>query len=37
MGDLSGYTLEFKGMEKYPANFILAPLNTAGFTIVEGV
>lgn len=36
MGDLSGYTLEFKGMEKYPANFIVDTLAGAGFTIVSG-
>jgi hypothetical protein len=46
MGDMSGYTLSFTGMEKVPANFIDVALegNTAaqnitaaGFTIVAGV
>jgi hypothetical protein len=37
MGDLSGYTLEFKGMEKLPANFIVDDLDSAGFTVVVGV
>jgi hypothetical protein len=36
MGDLSGYTLELKGMERIPANFILDTLADAGFTIVVG-
>lgn len=36
MGDLSGYTLELKGMEKIPANFILDTLADAGFTVVSG-
>ena len=36
MGDLSGYTLELKGMEKLPANFILDTLADAGFTVVSG-
>ena len=36
MGDLSGYTLELKGMEKLPANFIVDDLDSAGFTIVSG-
>lgn len=36
MGDLSGYTLEFKGMEKVPANFFADTLQDVGFTIVEG-
>jgi hypothetical protein len=36
MGDLSGYTLELKGMEKLPANFILDTLADAGFTVVPG-
>jgi len=36
MGDLSGYTLEFKAMEKVAANFIGVSLTTAGFTIVSG-
>ena len=44
MGDLSGYTLSFSGMERVPANFILAnasgvaaALTAAGFTVTEGV
>ena len=36
MGDLSGYTLELKGMEKVPANFIGDDLTSVGFTIVSG-
>lgn len=36
MGDLSGYTLELKGMEKVPANFFADTLEDAGFTIVLG-
>lgn len=36
MGDLSGYTLELKGMERVPANFIVDDLASAGFTIVLG-
>jgi hypothetical protein len=36
MGDLSGYTLELKGMERLPANFIVDTLEGAGFTIVVG-
>jgi len=37
MGDMSGYTLSFTGMEKVPANFIDGDLAAAGFTVVEGV
>jgi hypothetical protein len=37
MGDLSGYTLVLSGQENVPANFIMASLTTAGFTIVSGV
>ena len=36
MGDLSGYTLELKGMEKVPANFLGDDLATVGFTVVLG-
>ena len=36
MGDLSGYTLELKGMEKVPANFLGDDLESVGFTIVSG-
>lgn len=36
MGDLSGYTLELKGMEKVPANFLGDDLVSVGFTIVSG-
>lgn len=36
MGDLSGYTLELKGMEKVPANFLGDDLVSVGFTIVLG-
>ena len=37
MGDMSGYTLSFTGMEKTPANFIDGTLADAGFTVVAGV
>jgi len=37
MGDMSGYTLSFTGMEKVPANFIGNSLDVAGFTVVAGV
>lgn len=37
MGDMSGYTLSFTGMEKVPANFIDGTLADAGFTVVAGV
>ena len=38
MGDMSGYTLSFTGMEKKPANFLLeGDLSSIGFTVVEGV
>jgi len=37
MGDMSGYTLSFTGMEKIPANFIDGTLADAGFTVVAGV
>jgi len=45
MGDMSGYTLSFTGMERFPANFITrvgndnaaSVLNDAGFgTINDG-
>tara|TARA_R100001530_G_scaffold135120_2_gene111541 strand:+ start:345 stop:890 length:546 start_codon:yes stop_codon:yes gene_type:complete len=42
MGDMSGYTLTFTGMEKIPANFIASTgvpsvdLAAAGFTVVSG-
>jgi len=38
MGDMSGYKLEFSGMELVPANFVTGPL-TSGIlaSIVEGV
>ena len=37
MGDMSGYTLTFSGMEKVPANFIDDTLSAAGFTVTAGV
>jgi len=44
MGDMSGYTLTFSGMEKVPANFIdaagvsaAADILSAGVTVTEGV
>lgn len=36
MGDLSGYTLELKGMERVPANFLGDTLADVGFTVVSG-
>ena len=36
MGDLSGYTLELKGMERVPANFLGDTLADVGFTVVPG-
>lgn len=36
MGDLSGYTLELKGMERVPANFLGDTLAAVGFTVVPG-
>ena len=36
MADLSGYTLELKGMEKVPANFLGDDLASVGFTVVSG-
>tara|TARA_R110000823_G_scaffold315316_1_gene446578 strand:+ start:26 stop:553 length:528 start_codon:yes stop_codon:yes gene_type:complete len=36
MGDMSGYTLSFTGMEKTPANFIGDTLAVVGFTVIEG-
>lgn len=38
MGDMSGYTLTFSGMEKAPANFIDGgDVAGAGFTVTAGV
>ena len=37
MGDMSGYTLSFTGMEKVPANFLGDSLSAVGFTVVAGV
>ena len=37
MGDMSGYTLSFTGLEKIPANFIDGELSSVGFTVVVGV
>jgi hypothetical protein len=34
MGDLSGYTLELKGMERVPANFLGDTLEEVGFNVV---
>jgi hypothetical protein len=37
MGDMSGYKLEFQGMEPLPANFVTGPLTTGILaSIVEG-
>lgn len=36
LGDASGYTLEFTGMEKAPANFLGSTIVAAGFTVVSG-
>ena len=41
MGDMSGYTLSFTGMERFPANFLTntgtasSSLTSAGFTVIE--
>jgi hypothetical protein len=37
MGDMSGYTLSFTGMEKVPANFLGDSLALVGFTVVTGL
>ena len=38
MGDMSGYTLTFSGMERVPANFLDAgDIAGAGFTVTAGV
>ena len=37
MGDMSGYTLSFTGMEKVPANFLGDTLDAVGFTVVTGL
>jgi hypothetical protein len=37
MGDMSGYTLTFSGMEKAPANFLGDTISAVGFTVTEGV
>ena len=37
MGDTSGYTLTFTGMEKIPANFIASTPLAAGITVTVGV
>mgnify|MGYP003649240986 CR=1 FL=1 len=37
MGDMSGYTLTLTGMERTPANFLMADLVTAGGSVVVGV
>ena len=37
MGDMSGYTLSFTGLEKIPANFIDGELDAVGFSVVVGV
>lgn len=37
MGDMSGYTLSFSGMEKVPANFIDGTLADVGFSVTVGV
>ena len=36
MGDMSGYTLTFTGMEKVPANFYGDTLANVGFTVTSG-
>lgn len=36
MGDMSGYTLTFTGMEKIPANFLGGTPTAVGFTVVSG-
>ena len=36
MGDMSGYTLTFSGMEKAPANFLGDTISAVGFSVTEG-
>ena len=36
MGDMSGYTLTFSGMEKAPANFLGDTISAVGFVVTEG-
>ena len=36
MGDMSGYTLTFSGMEKAPANFLGDAISAVGFSVTEG-
>ena len=37
MGDMSGYTLTFSGMERVPANFLDDTITAAGISVMEGV
>jgi len=37
MGDMSGYTLTFSGMERVPANFLDDTITSAGISVTEGV
>ena len=37
MGEMSGYTLTFSGMERVPANFLADTITAVGFTVTEGV
>ena len=37
MGDMSGYTLTFSGMERVPANFLDDTITAAGISVTEGV
>ena len=37
MGDMSGYTLTFSGMERVPANFLGDTISAVGFAVTEGV
>jgi hypothetical protein len=37
MGDMSGYTLTFTGMERVPANFLGDTITATGISVTEGV
>jgi len=37
MGDMSGYTLTFSGMERVPANFLGDTITATGISVTEGV
>jgi len=37
MGEMSGYTLTFSGIERMPASFLGDTITAVGFTVTEGV